>query len=131
MLRIVLPTLALLFAACTPTSRPAVDAGSTARDTGTTLDAGAPLDDGGEAFDAGAPDGSVAEDGGSRPDGGRPVDAGITCPSGYADCDEDPTNGCEINLLDDRNNCTRCGRRCPSHEDLCCDGSCYRYMCPS
>jgi len=35
-----------------------------------------------------------------------------SCDSGYADCDGDPTNGCEANLSDDAVNCGACGVVC-------------------
>jgi hypothetical protein len=36
-----------------------------------------------------------------------------TCTPPYADCDGDPTNGCEVNTSTDTNNCTMCGNVCP------------------
>jgi hypothetical protein len=34
------------------------------------------------------------------------------CPAGFGDCDGDPSNGCEVNLSNDANNCNICGSRC-------------------
>ena len=34
------------------------------------------------------------------------------CDAGYADCDNDGTNGCEVTLGTDSNNCGTCGRVC-------------------
>ncbi|MSP59943.1 MAG: hypothetical protein EXR72_06310 [Myxococcales bacterium] len=35
-----------------------------------------------------------------------------TCSAGYADCDKDPKNGCEINTNTDLNNCGACAAKC-------------------
>lgn len=35
-----------------------------------------------------------------------------TCQPGFGDCNGDPQDGCEKNLLKDRNNCGACGTRC-------------------
>lgn len=35
-----------------------------------------------------------------------------TCNSGYGNCDNDPANGCEVNLFTDSNNCGYCGNLC-------------------
>ncbi len=34
------------------------------------------------------------------------------CDAGYADCDGDPANGCEVNLANDPLNCAACGNKC-------------------
>jgi hypothetical protein len=39
---------------------------------------------------------------------------GISCQTGFADCDMRPGTGCEINTQTDVNNCGGCGRVCPS-----------------
>jgi hypothetical protein len=36
----------------------------------------------------------------------------FTCQPGYADCDGNPANGCEVNTTDDANNCGACGHGC-------------------
>jgi hypothetical protein len=36
------------------------------------------------------------------------------CDAGYADCDGDATNGCEVNLANDPLNCAACGNACPA-----------------
>jgi hypothetical protein len=36
------------------------------------------------------------------------------CDAGYADCDGDPSNGCEVNLANDPLNCAVCGNACPA-----------------
>ncbi|MDW8246014.1 MAG: hypothetical protein RMJ84_05520, partial [Sandaracinaceae bacterium] len=35
-----------------------------------------------------------------------------SCMAGYGDCDGDPTNGCETNLMNSIGHCGRCGNRC-------------------
>ena len=35
-----------------------------------------------------------------------------TCMAGFGDCNGEPQDGCEKNLLKDRNNCGGCGNRC-------------------
>ena len=37
-----------------------------------------------------------------------------SCNAGFADCDKNPGNGCEVNKNTDVNNCGACGNRCPS-----------------
>ena len=37
---------------------------------------------------------------------------GLACAVGYADCDHNPTNGCEVNTVTDRLNCGACGVPC-------------------
>ncbi len=78
-------------------------------------DAGSPAD--APNVDVGAPaDASVPID---MPrvnvvDAPPPVDipADVACPTGFADCDHNPTNGCEANLGSDRMNCGACGVAC-------------------
>ena len=36
-----------------------------------------------------------------------------SCNAGFADCDNNQANGCEVNLLSDAANCTACGKACP------------------
>ena len=38
-----------------------------------------------------------------------------TCGSGFADCDLDPSNGCETNLNTDSTHCGTCGFACPAN----------------
>ena len=45
------------------------------------------------------------------------------CVSGYANCDEDNTNGCETDISNDSNNCGGCNRICPIGS-YCAGGSC-------
>jgi hypothetical protein len=35
-----------------------------------------------------------------------------TCPAGFGDCNGDPSDGCEVNLANDVNNCKTCGALC-------------------
>ena len=52
------------------------------------------------------------------------------CRSGWANCDADATNGCEVALRVDPNNCTACGMACsvPHAITGCADG-CYVRAC--
>ena len=47
----------------------------------------------------------------------------ILCAAGFADCDNDVANGCEVNIATDPNNCGRCAMAC-SLGALCMDGAC-------
>ena len=44
----------------------------------------------------------------------------FTCSTGHADCDGVESNGCEVNVVFDRNNCGGCGVRC--RDGLVCMG---------
>lgn len=49
------------------------------------------------------------------------------CPQGYANCDGDPANGCEVNLTEDAEHCGTCGASCPSQGNamgVCVAGTC-------
>jgi hypothetical protein len=48
------------------------------------------------------------------------------CNSGFGDCDGDPANGCETNLLSSATNCGSCGRVCvvPNASARCFHGLC-------
>ncbi|MDW8245834.1 MAG: hypothetical protein RMJ84_04575 [Sandaracinaceae bacterium] len=48
---------------------------------------------------------------------------GIRCADGYADCDRNPTNGCEVNLRTRPAHCGACGVQCGVGE-TCVDGRC-------
>ncbi len=56
----------------------------------------------------------------------------FTCAAGFADCDGDPTNGCEVNLQTDENRCGSCGNVCGLKPNTirgsCSAGTC-RYTC--
>ncbi len=52
---------------------------------------------------------------------------GFTCNMGFADCDGNPTNGCEVFLGTDAANCGACGRACasgPNATGVCAAGTC-------
>ena len=42
-----------------------------------------------------------------------PARCGYACDQGYADCDSQATNGCEVDTQTDVNNCGTCGTICP------------------
>jgi hypothetical protein len=46
------------------------------------------------------------------------------CTPGFADCDMQPNNGCEINLNVDPANCGKCGNVCPNNLPNCKSGVC-------
>lgn len=50
---------------------------------------------------------------------------GLTCDTGYGDCDGERTNGCETNLSNDPANCGACGNQC----DLSAGQPCVRGVC--
>jgi hypothetical protein len=43
----------------------------------------------------------------------------LTCETAHADCDADPANGCEVNLLFDNGNCGACGVACTCSAGHC------------
>ena len=51
---------------------------------------------------------------------------GLSCVAGYADCDHLFSNGCEVSLATDANNCGACGVAClfPNAAGVCVDGKC-------
>jgi hypothetical protein len=55
----------------------------------------------------------------------------IVCDPGYADCDNNPTNGCEVQITVDANNCGMCGTVCntPNATPACVNGSCTIAVC--
>ena len=52
------------------------------------------------------------------------ADCKCKCDDGYKDCDENWSNGCEVNLQTDPNNCGECGRKCPPENPICEEGEC-------
>ena len=42
-----------------------------------------------------------------------PAQCGFACDPGYADCNTDPSDGCEVDTQTDVNNCGTCGNACP------------------
>jgi hypothetical protein len=49
---------------------------------------------------------------------------GVVCDPGFADCDGDPSNGCEANLQGDASNCGTCGHACSGDKPACASGTC-------
>ncbi|OQB44509.1 MAG: Disintegrin [Parcubacteria group bacterium ADurb.Bin159] len=49
--------------------------------------------------------------------------SGIYCNPGYGNCDQNASNGCEINLNTDKNHCKYCEKACHSNE-FCQNGEC-------
>ncbi|MEZ4392564.1 MAG: hypothetical protein R3A48_15865 [Polyangiales bacterium] len=58
---------------------------------------------------------------------------GFTCNPGWADCDGNPTNGCEVNLNTSTSNCGACGNVCsnPHGGAVCTAGTCGISTCSS
>ncbi|MBI5534466.1 MAG: hypothetical protein HY898_17205 [Deltaproteobacteria bacterium] len=55
-----------------------------------------------------------------------------SCDNNWADCDNNAANGCEVNLLDDVNNCTTCGNKCTSTNGTpSCNGGKCGISCPT
>jgi hypothetical protein len=52
------------------------------------------------------------------------------CNAGFANCDGNPANGCEININSDPNNCGGCGTFCASGQ-VCTSGQCVATSCTS
>src|SRR5690606_7643643 len=48
---------------------------------------------------------------------------GRCCMAGYRDCDADPTNSCETDVMTDELNCGTCGMTCAAGES-CYGGAC-------
>ena len=53
------------------------------------------------------------------------------CDPGYASCDTNPNNGCEVQISSDLNNCGGCGNICsePNSQTSCSSGSCEILAC--
>ena len=50
-----------------------------------------------------------------------------TCLAGYADCDNNRANGCEVNILQNVNHCSGCGKKCTAPSGgsvVCSNGAC-------
>ncbi|MGB0678646.1 MAG: hypothetical protein ACPGUV_03185, partial [Polyangiales bacterium] len=48
----------------------------------------------------------------AAPTSADPTTPALTCSGESADCDGDPSNGCEVNLRDNPDHCGACGRTC-------------------
>src|SRR5262249_21962420 len=51
------------------------------------------------------------------------------CLPGYANCDNNTQNGCEIDLNSDNKNCGGCGVVCPMNAIACINGKCTNSPC--
>src|SRR5439155_5737326 len=56
---------------------------------------------------------------------------GLICSTGFADCDQNAANGCEIDTRDNTANCGACGNACPSraNANATCSNSTYGFSC--
>jgi len=56
---------------------------------------------------------------------------GYTCQAGYGDCNANKTDGCEVELSSNLNNCGACGQVCaaPSHANATCSAGVCGYTC--
>lgn len=72
---------------------------------------------------AGSPPADGAGGGGGGAGGGPGSNA---CAAGFADCDHDPSNGCEANLGADPSHCGSCTNACPANGGIavCKGGAC-------
>lgn len=54
-----------------------------------------------------------------------------SCAPGFADCDRNPANGCEVNIRTSLTHCGTCGRGCapPNAAAVCANGICSYAMC--
>jgi hypothetical protein len=57
------------------------------------------------------------------PDCGAGHCATGACKAGFDDCNDDPEDGCEVNLRQDRLNCSKCNTPCPPGQN-CVTGQC-------
>ena len=49
----------------------------------------------------------------------------LFCQAGFADCNNNDADGCETNIVTDRNNCGSCGAACPGSQ-ACVNGTCVK-----
>ena len=107
--------------------------GSAPEDPGGGAGAAGSAGQGGDETDAGGPEvdasGPDAQEPDANPDSATPdaaPDQDPSCPTGWADCDEDPANGCEINMTGDPDHCGACGHACGgAHASATCEqGAC-------
>jgi hypothetical protein len=54
---------------------------------------------------------------------------GFACLPGFFDCNHDPSDGCEVNLQNDNENCGACGTSCDATHDQCSAGACSPLLC--
>jgi hypothetical protein len=53
------------------------------------------------------------------------------CNPGFADCNNNKADGCEVSLNTDKNNCSQCGMVCPLNAPFCANGQCVSQSCPN
>jgi len=94
-------------------------------------DAGRSVTDGGSLSDANTRDGgSVCTSPSTCPTGDNATATcddgvcGLACDDGYADCNADPSDGCEVDTLTDESNCGECGFECDEEAGTCSSGAC-------
>ena len=74
---------------------------------------------------------ATPDHGTSRCVGGQ---CGVTCDTGFGDCDHDPANGCEVDVTSSSSNCGSCGNACPAtvpNGSTICDQSKCAPVCDS
>jgi hypothetical protein len=59
---------------------------------------------------------------------GQCVNPSISCQSGFADCNANVADGCEVSTLTDKSNCGTCGTSCPGPQ-TCISGKCVDPVC--
>lgn len=107
---------------------------------GSDASAGQPATDLGGAGGAGGDAGTMlvpCEETCSNNHGDARCEAGkceIDCRPGFADCNDDRKDGCEVDLTRDVLNCSKCKKECPSNDGgtpWCREGTCGETVCAS
>jgi hypothetical protein len=98
---------------------------------GSSAGAGGTANSGGGGAGAGGVGGIGGNGGSSAADAGNDAASDAGCAWPLADCDGDPSNGCETDLETDPANCGACGSSCPAWScgPLCASGVCSLPAC--